>query len=100
MDKDRIAGSAKVVKGKIKEVAGKAVGDSKLETEGSADQVKGKIQNAIGGVKDALKERVSDLHHALGSLIVGTFCPAMPVKFVPIPVTIKRTDRRIATYYT
>jgi len=56
MDKDRIAGSAKQVKGSIKEAAGKAVGDAKLEGEGKADKVEGKIQNAVGGIKDALKK--------------------------------------------
>ena len=55
MDKDRIAGSAKQIKGSVKETLGKAVGDSKLESEGKADQVKGKIQNAVGGLKDALR---------------------------------------------
>lgn len=55
MNKDRIEGSANQAKGKIKEVAGKAVGDSKLQTEGVADQVKGKVQNAVGGFKDAMK---------------------------------------------
>jgi uncharacterized protein YjbJ (UPF0337 family) len=39
----------------VKEVAGKATGDAKLETEGKADQVKGKVQNAVGGVKDTLR---------------------------------------------
>ena len=56
MDKDRIAGSVKVVKGKVKEAVGKAIGDAKLETEGQADKVAGKIQNAVGGLKDALKQ--------------------------------------------
>ncbi len=55
MNKDRIEGSANQAKGKIKEVAGKMVGDSKLQSEGVADQVKGKVQNAVGGFKDALK---------------------------------------------
>ncbi len=55
MDKDRVAGSAKVVKGKFKEAVGKAVGDAKLEAEGRADKVEGKIQNAVGGLKDAIK---------------------------------------------
>ena len=55
MDKDRIAGSAKQVKGAVKEVVGKAVGDTKLESEGKADKIEGKVQNAIGGVKDTLK---------------------------------------------
>ena len=49
MDKDRIKGSAEQAKGKLKEVAGKALGDSKLEAEGKGDQVKGKVKNAIGG---------------------------------------------------
>jgi uncharacterized protein YjbJ (UPF0337 family) len=54
-DKDRIIGSAKVVKGNVKEAAGKAVGDAKLEAEGKADKIEGKVQNAVGGIKDALK---------------------------------------------
>jgi uncharacterized protein YjbJ (UPF0337 family) len=55
MDKDRIAGSAKEVKGKVKEAVGKAVGDAKLESEGKADKIEGKVQNAVGGLKDAVK---------------------------------------------
>ena len=55
MDKDRVVGSAKVVKGNIKEAVGKAVGDAKLEQEGKADRIEGKVQNAIGGIKDTLK---------------------------------------------
>ena len=55
MDKDRIEGSAKQLKGSVKESVGKAVGDSKLESEGKVDKVEGKIQNAVGGLKDALR---------------------------------------------
>lgn len=55
MDKDRIAGSAKQVKGTVKEVVGKAVGDARLQSEGKADKIKGKVQNVIGGIKDTLK---------------------------------------------
>ncbi len=55
MDKDRIAGSAKVIKGKFKSAVGKAVGDAKLESDGKADEVGGKVQNAVGGLKDSLK---------------------------------------------
>ena len=56
MDKDRIAGTAKQVKGSVKEGVGKVLGDAKLQAEGKADKVEGKIQNAIGGAKDALRE--------------------------------------------
>jgi uncharacterized protein YjbJ (UPF0337 family) len=55
VDKDRIRGSAEQAKGKVKEVVGKATGDSKLEGEGKADQFKGKVQNAVGGLKDTLR---------------------------------------------
>jgi uncharacterized protein YjbJ (UPF0337 family) len=55
MDKDRIKGSAEQAKGKVKEWTGKVTGDAKTENEGKADQVKGKIQNAVGGLKDAVR---------------------------------------------
>jgi len=56
MDKDRIAGAAKQAKGAIKEAAGKSLGDAKLGAEGKSDKVEGRIQNATGGLKDALKK--------------------------------------------
>ena len=56
MDKDRVAGSAKQVTGAVKQAIGKAVGDVKLESEGKADKVEGKVQNAIGGLKDTIRE--------------------------------------------
>ncbi len=55
MDKDRIEGAAKQVKGNIKEAAGKLTGDTKLQGEGTADKAAGKVQNAVGGVKDSLR---------------------------------------------
>ena len=54
-DKDRIKGAAKDLGGKIKETAGKATGDKRLQAEGMADQAVGKVQNAFGKAKDALK---------------------------------------------
>jgi uncharacterized protein YjbJ (UPF0337 family) len=55
MDKDRIKGSVKQVKGTVKQAVGKAVGDTKLQSEGKATKVEGKVQNAIGGLKDTLR---------------------------------------------
>jgi uncharacterized protein YjbJ (UPF0337 family) len=55
MDKDRIKGSAEQAKGAVKETAGKIFGDKKLETEGKTDKVAGKVQNAVGGLKDAVR---------------------------------------------
>lgn len=56
MDKDRVIGSAKVVKGKVKVALGKAIGDANLEAEGQAEKVEGKVQNAVGGLKDTLRD--------------------------------------------
>ena len=56
MDKDRIAGAAKQIKGWVKETIGKAAGDAKLRSDGKADKVEGKVQNAAGGFKDALQK--------------------------------------------
>ena len=54
-DEDRVEGSMKNMKGKLKEGAGKVLGDSKMQTEGKGDQIEGKVQNTIGGIKDALR---------------------------------------------
>ena len=54
MDDDRVEGSMKKMKGDVKEGVGKLTGDSKLEAEGKGDKIGGKIQNAVGGIKDAL----------------------------------------------
>jgi uncharacterized protein YjbJ (UPF0337 family) len=37
------------------EAAGKVLGDAKLAADGKSDKAEGKVQNAIGGLKDALK---------------------------------------------
>ena len=42
MDKDRIAGVGQQLIGAVKQVAGKLVGDAKLQADGKTDQVKGK----------------------------------------------------------
>jgi uncharacterized protein YjbJ (UPF0337 family) len=56
MDKDRIKGSVEHAKGMVKEAVGKAAGDAKLEVEGRNEKAAGKVQNAVGGVKDAMRD--------------------------------------------
>jgi uncharacterized protein YjbJ (UPF0337 family) len=56
MDKDRVEGIAKQMKGSVKEAAGKVTGDAKLQAKGKADKVAGKVQNAVGGAKDAVRK--------------------------------------------
>jgi uncharacterized protein YjbJ (UPF0337 family) len=57
MDKNRIEGSIKQVKGSVEEAAGKLLGDAKLKAKGGADKIAGKTQNALGSLSDALKEQ-------------------------------------------
>ncbi len=56
MDKDRIEGGAKQVKGTIKEAAGKITGNARTQAEGNAEKTAGKVQNAAGGAKDAARD--------------------------------------------
>jgi uncharacterized protein YjbJ (UPF0337 family) len=56
MDKDRVIGSAKVVKGKAKVALGRAIGDAKLEAEGEAKKIEGRSQNAVGSIKDTIRD--------------------------------------------
>lgn len=56
MDKDRIKGAAKEVKGSVKEVIGKITGDGKTEAEGVAEKTAGKVQSGVGKAKDAVRD--------------------------------------------
>ena len=56
IDSDRTEGSLKQMGGKLKEGAGKIVGDEKMKREGQSDQAEGKLQNAWGGAKDAVRD--------------------------------------------
>lgn len=55
MDKNRIEGGAKEVKGTVKEAIGKLVGNERLEAEGKIGKAEGEAQSAIGKGKDAVK---------------------------------------------
>ena len=56
MDKDRIVGSVKQIKGSIKETLGKVVGDTKLQSEGTADQAKGTRFTMLSAVSKTRSE--------------------------------------------
>ncbi len=55
MNKDRVEGCVKTIKGVLKQAVGKTVGDTKLSREGKVDEIEGKAQNALGGIKDEIK---------------------------------------------
>ncbi len=52
MNKDQVKGRVQEAKGKIKEVAGKAVGNPRVEAEGDVDQLAGKVQKTYGDAKN------------------------------------------------
>ncbi|HEY4548522.1 MAG TPA: CsbD family protein [Pedomonas sp.] len=56
IDKDRVEGSGKNLKGKLKEGLGDLTGDQKMKREGQAEQVAGKAQNSWGSAKDAARD--------------------------------------------
>jgi uncharacterized protein YjbJ (UPF0337 family) len=59
MDKNRIIGSANQIKGSIKQAIGKAVGNTRLQVEGRADEAKGKAQKLAGSISDTVKKTVT-----------------------------------------
>ncbi len=56
MDKDRVEGIGKKVAGSVKEAIGKVTGDTKLQAEGTIEKSAGAAQNAVGGVKDTVRD--------------------------------------------
>ena len=48
---DKIEGALHEVKGKVKEVTGKIIGNPNLRDEGTAEKVSGKVQRKVGDVK-------------------------------------------------
>ena len=51
---DKAEGIVKTTTGSIKEAAGKAVGNPRLEAEGRADKIEGQVQKKIGEIKKVL----------------------------------------------
>ena len=58
MNKGQVKGRAKEVKGMVKEVAGKLVGNKKLEEKGKVEKIRGEAQAEVGDVKQAVKDAV------------------------------------------
>ena len=55
-NKDQVRGRVKEAQGKVKEVAGKLVGNEKLEAKGKIQTVLGKAQAKFGDVKQDMKD--------------------------------------------
>lgn len=63
MDRNRIEGKLKQVKGSVKEALGKVTGDRKAEAEGIAEQQAGKIQEQAGEAADAVRKHTGTDRH-------------------------------------
>ena len=58
MNKDQVEGRVDQSAGKVKEVAGKLVGNDRLQAEGKAEQIKGQVQAGYGDAKEDAKDKV------------------------------------------
>lgn len=56
MNTDQFAGTARSIGGRIEEVAGAAMNDRSLQTDGIIDQAKGAAQNLYGDAKDKVRD--------------------------------------------
>lgn len=63
MDRNRIEGKLKQVKGSVKEALGKVTGDRETEAQGVAEQQAGKRQEKAGEAADAVRKHTgTDTH--------------------------------------
>ena len=54
--RDKVKGTVNETKGKIKEKAGRAVGNPDLEDRGTAEKVGGKVQRKVGDIKKVFEQ--------------------------------------------
>ena len=58
MSTNRVEGAIDKGVGALKEAAGKAVGNERLQAEGAAQKAKGDIQNKVGQVQDKIGDAI------------------------------------------
>ncbi|AOI59312.1 general stress protein CsbD [Burkholderia diffusa] len=63
MDRNRIEGKLRQVRGSVKEALGKVTGDRETEAEGVAEQQAGKVQEKAGEAADALRKHTGTDRH-------------------------------------
>ncbi len=59
--KNRTKGKAQELKGKVKEIAGRASGNDRLEASGRADRAEGKGRTKLGEAGDKVKRVASKI---------------------------------------
>jgi uncharacterized protein YjbJ (UPF0337 family) len=58
MDRQRVQGAIKKTTGTVKEKAGQALGNRRLESEGKAEKAEGRLRSGAGKAMDAVREVV------------------------------------------
>ena len=58
MSTNRVEGAVDKGVGAVKEAAGKAVGNERLEAEGVAQKAKGDVQNKVGQAQDKIGDAI------------------------------------------
>ena len=61
MDKNRVEGKVKDIKGRVKRQVGEWTDDSKMQGEGLLDQAEGKVQHTFGQAKDKVRDIADDV---------------------------------------
>jgi uncharacterized protein YjbJ (UPF0337 family) len=56
VNKDQVKGRVRKVKGKIKEAAGKLVGNESMEAKGKAEKILGGVQAKFGDIKQDVND--------------------------------------------
>ena len=56
MNKQQVKGRVEEAKGKVKEVAGHAVGNKEVELKGKVQKNAGKVEAAVGDFKEDIKK--------------------------------------------
>lgn len=58
MDRNRVEGAAKQVKGSVRETIGKVTGNRTTQARGATEKLTGKVQSKVGKFADAVRARV------------------------------------------
>ena len=56
MDENRLAGTARIVGGKMEEDLGRATGNTRAQTKGLVDQAAGAVQDLYGQARDSVAD--------------------------------------------
>jgi uncharacterized protein YjbJ (UPF0337 family) len=65
MDKDNIKGKAKDIAGRAQRQVGEWTGSERDQAEGASKQAEGKLQNAWGNVKEGARDLKDDVEDAV-----------------------------------